>query len=162
MDETTINSLLSVGGQEGLLAAADALVRSINDREVEAVATMLHRSVRLDFLSSERSLCGRAMIVSHLRRLYCDLDDHGRVALGAATAVLPFGGHDRYPCALLYDGPQRSFAICPQLMPDTEPGEYDAAIEILTVVSEPAKLAAAERLDAPGFPDGLTAPAPLR
>jgi hypothetical protein len=162
MDEMKTNSLLSAGGQEGLLAAVDAIVRSINDREVEAVATMFHRSVRLDFRASERSLCGRAMVASHLRRLYCDLDDNGPVALAAATAVLPFGGHDRYPCALLYDGPQRSFAICPRLMPDTEPGEYDAAIENLTVLSEPGRLAAAERLDAPGFPDALSAPAPLR
>lgn len=161
MHEKTIDSLFDAAARNDTLAAADAVARSINDRRVEAVSGMLHRSVRLDFQASERSVRGRVMVLNHLRRLFRDLDENGPVALAAATAVMPFEGYDRYPCALLYDGPQRSFAICPRLTPDAPAGDRAATIESLTVLSEPALLATAERLDAPDFPDGLTAPAPL-
>jgi hypothetical protein len=65
------------GGPSGLFRAADALVRSINERRLDAVAPLLHPRACLEFPSGRRRLEGRAHVIAHLRRLYRDLEGNG-------------------------------------------------------------------------------------
>ena len=159
--ESTRGHLAEEPAIRGLHGAAHAVTEAINARRVGGIAGRFHPRVRLEVPAAARTLRGRGVVTGHLRRVLRGLRDADPVHVAAAEAYLAFEGLARHPCALVYEGPQRRCVICPGVAEMVDGNDALPDIVSLTILTEPSRLAAADRLAAPEFPGGVIAPRPL-
>jgi hypothetical protein len=121
------------------------LVSAVNERDTSMLRRSLVRDARLISEESHRVLRGRLSIIRHFETVFRELRSHEPAPMAAARGVMPSGDGSPYPCAIIHDGPPPVCVIRVDL-------DGDRRIEAMTLVTDPDRLARAERLEAPARP----------